>query len=78
MYMRDVTASLVRPVKELKGFRRMELEAGQAREVCMELMKQDMGFYNDQGEYILESGSFRIYAGGNSRDCLSEEISLCF
>lgn len=78
LYMQDVTASLVRPVKELKGFRRVELEAGEERTVCLELKKQDMGFYNNQGEYVLEDGLFRIYAGGNSRDCLCEEIRVAF
>lgn len=76
LYMQDVTASLVRPVKELKGFRKAELAAGEAREIVLELKKQDMGFYNNQGEYVLENGLFRIYAGGNSRDCLCEEIRL--
>lgn len=78
LYMQDVTASLVRPVKELKGFRRVELEAGEERTVRLELKKQDMGFYNNQGEYVLEDGLFRIYAGGNSRDCLCEEIRVAF
>lgn len=78
LYMQDVTASLVRPVKELRGFQRVELEAGEAKAVSLELKKQDMGFYNNQGEYVLEDGLFRIYAGGNSRDCLCEEIRLNF
>ena len=78
LYMQDVTASLVRPVKELRGFQRVELEAGEAKAVSLELKKRDMGFYNNQGEYVLEDGLFRIYAGGNSRDCLCEEIRLNF
>lgn len=78
LYMQDVTASLVRPVKELRGFRRVELEAGETRTVELELKKQDMGFYNNQGKYVLEDGLFRIYAGGNSRDCLCEEVRVAF
>jgi beta-glucosidase len=78
LYMQDVTASLVRPVKELRGFRRVELEAGEMRTVELELKKQDMGFYNNQGKYVLEDGLFRIYAGGNSRDCLCEEVRVAF
>ncbi len=78
LYMQDVTASLVRPVKELKGFRRVELEAGEECVVSLELKKQNMGFYNNQGEYVLEDGLFRIYAGGSSRDCLCEEVRLSF
>lgn len=78
LYMQDVTAGLVRPVKELKGFRRIELEAGESAAVSLELKKQDMGFYDNQGKYVLEDGLFRLYVGGNSRDCLCAEIRLAF
>lgn len=78
LYMQDVTASLVRPVKELKGFARVELKPGQEEIVVLHLAKQDMGFYNNQAEYVLEDGKFRIYAGGNSRDCLCEEVNVKF
>ena len=76
MYMRDVTASLVRPVKELKGFKRVTLAAGEEKEVEFILKKADMGFYNNDEEYVFEEGLFRIYVGGNSRDCMCEEIRL--
>ena len=78
LYMQDVTASLVRPVKELKGFARVELKPGQKEIVVLHLAKQDMGFYNNQAEYVLEDGKFRIYVGGNSRDCLCEEVNVKF
>ena len=78
LYMQDVTASLVRPVKELKGFVRVELMPGQEKTVTLHLKKQDMGFYNNQAEYVLEDGKFRIYVGGNSRDCLCEEVNMIF
>ena len=78
LYMQDVTASLVRPVKELKGFTRVEMKPGQEEKVVLNLSKQDMGFYNNQAEYVLEDGKFRIYVGGNSRDCLCEEVNIGF
>lgn len=78
LYMRDVTASVVRPVKELKDFRRVSLRPGEKKEVAFTLKKQDMGFYNNEGEYRLESGEFRIYVGGNSRDCLEVSMTLKF
>lgn len=78
LYMQDVTASLVRPVKELKGFARVELKPGQEEIVVLHLAKQDMGFYNNQAEYVLEDGKFIIYVGGNSRDCLCEEVNVKF
>lgn len=78
LYMQDVTASLVRPVKELKGFCKVELAAGEEKRTEFILKKADMGFYNNEAEYVLEDGLFRIFAGGNSRDCLCEEIRVHF
>ncbi len=78
LYMQDVTASLVRPVKELRDYVRVELAAGESKEITLSLRKCDMGFYNNQGKYVCEDGLFRIYVGGNSRDCLVEEIKVTF
>lgn len=78
LYMQDVTGSLVRPVKELKGFVKLELEAGETQKATLTLKKQDMGFYDNDSNYLLEDGLFRIYVGGNSRDCLCEEIRIIF
>lgn len=78
LYMQDVTASIVRPVKELRGFAKVSLEPGETRPVTLTLKKADMGFYNDNGEYILEPGLFRIHVGGSSRDCLTAEVDIKF
>ena len=78
LYMQDVTASIVRPVKELKGFAKAALEPGEKKQVSLTLNKKDMGFCKDDGQYVLESGKFRIYVGGNSKDCLMEELEIQF
>ena len=78
MYLQDVTASLVRPVKELKGFQKVTLSAGQRTKVMLDLDKTQMGFYNNSEEYVREDGLFRIYVGGSSGDCLCEEITVQF
>lgn len=78
LYMRDVTASLVRPVKELKGFCKITLAPGERKSVSIDLLKCNMGFYDDERNYLLEDGKFQIYAGGNSRDCLMEEVMIKF
>ncbi|MBE5917864.1 MAG: glycosyl hydrolase [Pseudobutyrivibrio ruminis] len=78
LYMQDVAASLVRPVKELKGYERVTLAAGQSKEVKLTLRKCDMGFYNNQGKYVCEDGLFRIYVGGNSCDVLDGEVRVAF
>ena len=78
LYMQDVAASLVRPVKELKGYERVTLAAGQSKEVNLILRKCDMGFYNNDGKYVLESGLYRIYVGGNSQDVMMKEKTITF
>jgi beta-glucosidase len=78
LYMQDVAASLVRPVKELKGYQRVFLEAGEEKEISFGLPKKEMGFYDNDGKYRLEDGLFRIYAGTSSRDVLCGEIFVSF
>lgn len=78
LYMRDVTASLVRPVKELKGFQKVHLQPGESAEVSIGLLKKDMGFYDNEGVYRLESGKFQVFMGGDSENCLMQEIVLNF
>lgn len=78
LYMRDVTASIVRPVKELKGFKKVTLKSLEETCVSIELKKKDMGFYNDNGEYQLEDGKFELYMGGSCEDVLEEEIKIKF
>lgn len=78
LYMHDVSASIVRPVKELKGFSKEYLKAGESRKVTITLAKDQMGFYDDNAVYHLEDGRFIIYIGGNSKECLEQEIIINF
>ena len=78
LYLQDVTGSLVRPVRELKDYRCVSLDAGEETELVFRLPRSDMGFYDNEGRYRLEDGLFRIYVGGSSRDCLMQEINLTF
>jgi len=78
LYLQDVAASLVRPVRELKDYARVTLKPGEEKEVRFTLKKKDMGFYDNAGQYRLEDGLFRIYVGGSSRDGLMQEIELKF
>ena len=78
LYVQDVSASLVRPVKELKDYRRVSLAPGEEQEIRFTLPKTALGFYDNEGHYRLESGLFRIFAGGSSRDTLEAEIRLLF
>lgn len=76
MYMQDLAASLVRPVKELKGFAKCHLQPGEEKEVEMSLQKRDMGFYDNEGEYRMEDGAFRLYMGGNCEDCIAKNVEV--
>ncbi len=78
LYMQDATASLVRPVKELRDFAKVELASGEEKRVELTLKKAEMGFYDNQGQYVKEDGLFRIYVGGNSKECLCKEIRIEF
>lgn len=78
LYMQDITASLVRPVKELKNFTRVYLEPGEEKKVTLVLAKKDMGFYNNQEEYVLEDGKFNLFVGTDSENCLSRQIMVKF
>ncbi|MBB5264615.1 beta-glucosidase [Catenibacillus scindens] len=78
MYMQDVAASLVRPVRELKGFSKVSLDPGERKNVAIKLYKSDMGFYDNHGKYCLEDGKFNIYVGANSRECICQEIVVKF
>ncbi len=76
LYIRDVVGSLVRPVKELKGFEKIMLQAGETQTVTFALTEKELGFYNNQGQYLVEPGKFEVMAGGNSKDVLKAEFTL--
>jgi beta-glucosidase len=76
LYLRDCVASITRPVKELKGFKKIELAAGESKTVHFTLKEDALGFYNNQGEYIVEPGEFDVMVGGSSVDGLKDSFIL--
>lgn len=74
LYIRDLVGSITRPVKELKGFQKMELKAGESRTVTFNITPEDLKFYNYDLKYDWESGDFTIMIGGNSRDVKSANL----
>lgn len=76
LYIRDVAASVVRPVKELKGFQKVSLKKGEAKEVRFLLTADDLRFYNDRLQFIYEPGEFRLYIGGSSNDVKETTFEL--
>ncbi|HEX6046320.1 MAG TPA: glycoside hydrolase family 3 N-terminal domain-containing protein [Pyrinomonadaceae bacterium] len=68
VYVRDVAASIARPVKELKGFQRVTLRPGEKRRVEFVLGPEHLGFYNQEMKFVVEPGEFRVMVGSNSQD----------
>jgi beta-glucosidase len=68
LYIRDMVGSVVRPVKELKGFQKIFLRKGESREVRFQLTVHDLKFYNEKLQHIYEPGDFKVYIGGSSAD----------
>ncbi len=76
LYVRDLVGSVTRPVKELKGFQKVELAAGQSREVAFTLKASDLEFYTAAGKWEAEPGDFKVFVGGNARDVKEASFSL--
>ncbi len=76
LYIRDVVGSVTRPVKELKRFELVDIKAGDTKTITFTLNKTTLGFYNNQGEYIVEPGDFKVFVGGSSYTSLDAEFQL--
>ncbi|MGL4799580.1 MAG: glycoside hydrolase family 3 C-terminal domain-containing protein, partial [Cellulosilyticaceae bacterium] len=76
LYIRDLYASVVRPVKELKGFKQVTLTPGASEEVTFEITKEMLMFYNNKLEYVFEAGEFDIMIGKNSADVKHQIIEM--
>jgi beta-glucosidase len=75
LYIRDLVGSITRPVKELKGFQKITLNAGESRNIAFDITPEDLKFYNNELKYDWEPGDFVIMIGGNSRDVLSGNVN---
>lgn len=76
LYIRDVTASLSRPVKELKGFELVELKKGETKTIRFTLTENELGFYDNDGNYLVEPGTFKVFVGTNSDEVKETEFVL--
>ncbi|MCB0443493.1 MAG: glycoside hydrolase family 3 C-terminal domain-containing protein, partial [Flavobacterium sp.] len=66
LYIRDVVGSVTRPMKELKGFQKINLAKGQKQTVTFEITEEDLKFYNSELNFIAEPGTFHVFIGTNS------------
>ena len=68
MYIRDKISSVTRPVKELKGFKRISLKPGETKTVTLEINPEKLAFHNMDIKFVVEPGDFEIMVGSSSRD----------
>jgi len=76
LYIRDDVASVEEPVKELIGFRRLTLAAGESRTVTFKLPPDAFALYDHEMRHVIEPGTFTIYAGTNSVDVISASLEV--
>jgi beta-glucosidase len=76
LYIHDIAASLARPVKELKGFELIDLKKGGTKTVTLTLTDKELGFYDNNGNYLVEPGVFKIRVGGSSDKGLENSFEL--
>ena len=76
LYIRDVVAQVVRPMKELRGFRKIYLEAGARQVVEFEITRQMLSYWDADNRFIFEPGEFEIMLGRNSAETGSVTVSL--
>ena len=76
LYIRDLVGSVTRPVKELKGFERIFLKAGESKTVKFKITPEMLKFYNYDLKYINEAGDFTVMIGSNSEQVKSAGFKL--
>lgn len=74
LYIRDIVGSITRPVKELKGFQKINLKKGEMQTVSFEITEEDLKFYNSNLEFVAEPGMFDIFISTNSNT--SEKVQF--
>lgn len=75
LYIRDMVGSITRPVKELKGFNKIEIAVGETKQVSFEITPELLKFYNSDLKFDWESGDFQIMVGPNAKDVKSVKVN---
>ena len=76
LYLRDPVASLSQPVRRLRGFERVTLAPKQSKRVTFTIDKSDFGFYDNDGEFVVEPGTIELYAGNSSQATLTKSFQV--
>ena len=76
LYVQDITGSIVRPVRELKGFLQIELNPGETRKVSFSIPVSDLAFYNDEMIYKTEAGAFKVWIAADAESGLEGDFRV--
>lgn len=76
LYIRDLVGSITRPVRELKGFNKIFLRAGESKTVSFTITRDLLRFYDYDMNYVAEPGDFNIMIGGNSQAVKTAKLTL--
>lgn len=76
LYIQDKVASVVRPVRELKGFKKILLAPGGTQRVKFEIGEEALGYFDNTGKFVVEPGEFEVMVGGNSQQGLKGKLEL--
>lgn len=76
LYVRDLVGDVVRPLKELKGFRKVMLQPGETQEIIFTLCEEQLRYHHADLEYKSDAGKFMVYVGPNSRDVQELQFTL--
>ena len=76
LYIRDLVGSVTRPVKELKGFQKIELKKGETKTVSFTITEEELKFYNYDLNFVAEPGDFEVFVGKNSNENLKSNFKL--
>ena len=71
-----MVGSVTRPVKELKGFKKIDFTKGEKQTVTFEISVEDLKFYNSDLKFVAEPGMFEVFIGTNSATTLSAKFEL--
>lgn len=76
LYIRDLVGSVTRPVKELKGFRKVLIKAGESKAISFTIKSSDLAFYTKDMTFKAEPGDFKVFVGTNSVECKEGSFTL--
>jgi len=76
LYVQDVSASIVRPIRELKAFAQIALKAGETKQIQFNVAVSELGFYNNEGKYLIEPGAFNLWVAPDAASGMKQSFEI--